>query len=136
MRALTSILILVLFAVASAAPSKQEESDSVALAHKELKRLVGLNERQQCDRYVCEFWFYESVADPTDFARLSKEEKNELKKFVGERAFFLHRFTPKEKTGLRYEVLVSADGQTVIGAQKRPIQPPQTTTGSSAPDRV
>jgi len=136
MRSLTSILVLTFAVIASAAPSKQEESDSVALAHKKLERLVGLNERQQYDRYVCEFWFYESIADPSDFARLSEEAKKELKKLVGGRAFFLHRFTPKEKTGLLYEVLVSADGQTVIGTQKKLIQPPQTTTGNSATSRV
>ena len=116
------ILFLVLVSVVNAGPSKQAESDSLEVAHRELQRLTGLDEKAQYERLVCEFWFYESVDDPTNFARLNEDEKKALKKIVGGRPYFLHRYTPKKKGAEVFEVLIGEDGKTVLGVQKKPNQ--------------
>ncbi len=128
MKAITLFLSLAL--VAGAAPSKQAESDSLEVAHRELKRMTGLDTKAQYERFECEFWFYGSVDDPTNFARLKEEEKKELKKIVGSRPFFLHRYTPKKKGSEVLEVFIGDDGKTVIGAQKKPNHTAEPTSPS------
>jgi len=130
MKTITLFLALVL--TANAVPSKQAESDSVEIAHRELQRMTGLNTKEQYDRFSCEFWFYESFDDPTNFARLKEEEKNELKKLVGSRSFFLHRYTSKNRSEV-FEVIIGDDGKTVLGAQKRPNKASEPTAMTRPP---
>lgn len=124
MKILTVILAVGCLSVALPAnaglPSKQAESNSIDTAHKEMVRLTGLSVQQQYDYFRCQLWFYESVSDESDFAQLTQEDKKELEKIVGERAFFLHRFTPKQKGGSIYEILVSENGATVYGTRTKP----------------
>ena len=117
MKAIALVLFLVL--VASAAPSKQAESDSLAVAQLEFQRMTSLNSKSQYERFVREFWFYESVDDSANFAQLNNDDKKNLKKLIGSRAFFLHRYTPKKGTGV-IEVYISDDGRTLLGTQKKP----------------
>ena len=98
-------LLLFVAGAAWALPSKQAEADSVDAAHRELERLTGLTTQKQYDQFVCEVWFYESVDDSANFAGLKDEEKKALRKLVGDRAFFLHRFTPKKTSSPLFEVV-------------------------------
>lgn len=98
--------------------SKQAESKSIRIAHREFERLTGLPERQQYDSYRCEFWFYDTLADGSNFAKLTEADRKALKATVGDAAFFLHRFTPKGAGDRIHEVFVSEDGTTVVGARE------------------
>lgn len=124
MKMLSVILTLGWFVVASSAnaelPSKQADSDSNNAAHKEMERLTGLSEQQQFDRFVCQSWYYTSLSDKSNFAELNEQDREEIRKVVGDRAFFLHRFTPKQKGGSIYEIFVSKDGMTVYGTRTKP----------------
>ena len=67
-------LLLVIATAAYAAPSKEAESDSLEVAHCELQRLTDLDTQKQYERYVGEFWFYESTSDTTNFAGVAAAE--------------------------------------------------------------
>jgi hypothetical protein len=83
-----------------------------------MERLTGLPERQQYDGYECEVWFYDTLADGSNFAKLTEADRKALKAMVGDAAFFLHRLTPKGAGGRIHEVFVSKDGTTVLGARE------------------
>ena len=104
------------------AQSKKAASDSIQVAHTEMKRLSGLDERAQYDRFVCEFWYYESITGRSNFAKLTDAERKELEKVVKDQAFFLHRFTSKEKRAVTYEIFVSEDGAAVIGSRSKAVE--------------
>lgn len=134
-------LLLFVAGAAWALPSKQAEADSVDAAHRELERLTGLTTQKQYDQFVCEVWFYESVDDSANFAGLKDEEKKALRKLVGDRAFFLHRFTPKKTSSPLFEVVVGDDGRSILSSQEkkpkpREFNPPPTPTTLLVAPRV
>lgn len=119
-QAITVMLIAVCgFSVclASPAPSKEAAADSIRTAHDAMVRISGLSERQQYDQFVCEFWFYESLSDKSNFGKLTDDDRKELRKIVGKQSFFLHRFTPKAEGGTVYEIFITEDGAKVLGSR-------------------
>ena len=117
MKSITLFLSLAL--VANAAPSKEAESDSLIVAHRELQRITGLDMKAQYDYFTCELWFYESIDDAANLGRLKDQEKEEMKRLVGNLPFFLHRYTSKTKRSEVFEVVIGNDGKTVISIKKK-----------------
>jgi hypothetical protein len=111
-------------------PTKMAEIESIQTAHTVTEKITGLSYEGVYGAYHCEVFFYSSLRDRSNFAKLEKVDLTELQPKLGDSSFFLHRFTPKDPKKAGFEIFVSKEGTKILWKRDRSNKSLQRKTGA------
>ena len=94
--------------------SSPAEAASIEIAQNAASKATKLKVHELVDQFDYKIFFYNSLNDEGNYAKLSENDRRNLRSRVGNGPFFLHRFSDKGGNNEVLDVFVSGDGKRVL----------------------